>query len=384
MREELRTMQPKARIGILGICLALGWTSLTGAAQPVAADQVRQLDIVQTLAKPKDGKAEGEATLSSYLLVYFKDETHSLHFAVSTDGYHFTDVNNGQPVLNGRDIAEQKGIRDPHIVRGPDNAFYLAMTDLHIFAKREGLRDTEWERPDETYGWGNNHAMIFMKSYDLIHWSHAIVPVDRLFKSTANIGAAWAPETIYDPQKRKMMVYFTTRNGKETDHMVYSYADDAFTTLVTEPKNLFTYPKVRISTIDGDITKIGDTYHLFYVAHDRPGYLRQATSARINGGYVFNPAKIDPETVGTEAPNLWRRHGTNTYVLMYDVFGAKPVNTMGFSETEDFVHFRNLGHFNDPGSPMKATNFVQPKHGAVIPISNEELDRLRQYFTPKG
>ncbi|WP_260928280.1 glycoside hydrolase family 43 protein [Novosphingobium sp. 9] len=315
----------------------------------------------------------------SYLLVYFKDEDHSLHFAVSPDGYTFTDVNGGTAVLSGRDIAEQKGIRDPHISRGPDGAFYIAMTDLHIYAQREGLRDTEWQRPADKWGWGNNRALIFMKSYDLIHWTHHIVRIDKLFPETTNIGTAWAPETIYDPARRRMMVYYTTHDFAQTDHMVYSYADPDFTTLTDVPKSLFTYPKAGINTIDGDITKVGDKYHLFYVAHDKPGHLRQAISTSINGGYAYDPTPVDPEKVGTEAPTLWRRAGTSTYVLMYDVFGAKP-NNMGFSETTDFVHFRNLGRFNDPGSPMKTTNFTGPKHGAVIAVSPAETKRLLDYF----
>src|SRR4051812_15934131 len=64
--------------------------------------------------------------LAAYLFVYFKDDDHSLHFALSSDGYSFADVNDGRAVMKGEDIAEQKGIRDPHITRGPDNAFYLA------------------------------------------------------------------------------------------------------------------------------------------------------------------------------------------------------------------------------------------------------------------
>ncbi|PZR03029.1 MAG: beta-xylosidase, partial [Archangium gephyra] len=228
----------------------------------------KQLDIVETIT-PGAAPAP-EAEQSAYLFAYFKDETHSLHFAVSSDGYSFTDVNNGEPVLLGRDIAEQKGIRDPHIMRGPDGAFYLAMTDLHIFGERDGVRTTRWERPAEAFGWGNNRAMIFMKSFDLVHWTHHIVRVDRLFPETAKIGTAWAPEMIYDPAAKKIMVYYSTRDGTDTDHMVYTHADDAFTTLTAPPKPLFTYPKAKISTIDGDITKIGDKYHLFYVAHDKP------------------------------------------------------------------------------------------------------------------
>jgi hypothetical protein len=179
------------------------------------------------------------------------------------------------------------------------------------------------------------------------------------------------------------MVYFTTRFKKGRNFMVYSYPDEAFTTLETTPKQLFTYPTADKSTIDGDITKVGDKYHLFYVAHDTPGGLRHAVSDKINEGYRYESQKVDPETVACEAPTLGRRVGSDTYVLMYDVFGTNP-NNMGFSETSDFVHFKNLGRFNEPGSPMKATNFSGPKHGAVMPVTVEELKRLRAYFADTG
>ncbi|TCU49285.1 hypothetical protein EDF58_1305 [Novosphingobium sp. PhB57] len=166
---------------------ALGAPGTLGMAQPGGGVPEKQLQIVQGLADQKASPVPSASALTAYLLVYFKDETHSLHIAVSRDGYSFTDVNGGKPVLDGRDIAEQKGIRDPHIMRGPDGAFYLSMTDLHINAQREGLRETEWERPKETYGWGNNRSLIFMKSCDLIHWTHAIVPVDKLFSETSRV-----------------------------------------------------------------------------------------------------------------------------------------------------------------------------------------------------
>ena len=74
-------------------------------------------------AQPK-GKTShtipSEKDMGAYLMVYFTDPTHSLFMAVSRDGYSFTAVNNGQPVIAGDTIAEQRGIRDPHIYRGPD------------------------------------------------------------------------------------------------------------------------------------------------------------------------------------------------------------------------------------------------------------------------
>ena len=102
-------------------------------------------------AQQKQNLSEKE--MGAYLFVFFSDPTHSLFMATSRDGYSFTAVNDGQPVIAGDSIAEQRGIRDPHISRGPDGSFYLCMTDLHIFAQREGLRDTEWERDGAKYGW---------------------------------------------------------------------------------------------------------------------------------------------------------------------------------------------------------------------------------------
>ena len=98
---------------------------------------------------------------------------------------------------------------------------------------------------------------------------------------------------------------------------------------------------------------------------------------KIEGGYVYDPAKYDPERVATEAPNVWKRHGTDTYVLMYDVYRGKP-HTLGFSETTDFVHFKDLGHFNR--GVMKSVNFALPKHGAVISLTLPEAQALAAHW----
>lgn len=374
-------MKRALQLTFLAICALLA-TASAGAATETGHTP-KLLQIVKNIAPLANAKAPEEKELAAYLFVYFKDETHSIYFATSTDGYSFTDINGAEPILLSKDVSEQKGVRDPHIMRGPDNAFYMSMTDLHIFAQKAGLRSTEWERPQEQYGWGNNRALILMKSYDLIHWTHSLVHVGELFPAYADIGAAWAPQTIFDKEQNKLMVYFTTRLKSGHDYMVYSYVDNAYTTLATEPKRLFTYPDATKSTIDGDITKVGDQYHLYYVAHDKPGGLRHAVSNKINEGYQFDAAKVDPENVSCEAPMLWRRLGSDKYVLMYDVFGANP-NNMGFSETSDFVNYKNLGRFNDQGSSMKATNFSGPKHGAIMPITAEELKHLKAYFASKG
>lgn len=99
-------------------------------------------------------------------------------------------------LISGDTIAQQKGIRDPHIFRGPDGAFYLSMTDLNIYAKKAGYRTTDWGRDGKAFGWGNNRALVLMKSFDLIHWTRANIRFDELDPSLADIGCVWAQETI--------------------------------------------------------------------------------------------------------------------------------------------------------------------------------------------
>lgn len=325
--------------------------------------------IVPALEKPGDGHRSEKKDMAGYLLVYFKDQTQSAYLAISRDGYVFTDVNGGEPVFDGTLLAEQKGVRDPHIARGPDGAFYLAMTDLHIFGQRAGHRTTQWERPQEEYGWGNNRAIVLMKSYDLIHWTHSDFRVDKAFPELGDIGCSWAPQTIYDETEGRMMVYFTIRVGNGDCHMYYSYTDDAFTKLETRPERLF-----EGEGIDGDISRAEGKYHLFYVSDAK---IFHAASDKINKGYISDSQRIDPEKVSTEAPNVFKRLGTDTWVLMYDVYGARP-NNMGFSETTDFVSYKDLGHFNE--GVMKTTNFTGPKHGAVIHITLDELKTIAEYW----
>ena len=159
----------------------------TPQAGPAAPARPTGIVISPAIEKPPGARLLEEKDMAGYLLVYFKDQTQSAYLAISRDGYTFTDVNGGQPIFDGALLAEQKGVRDPHITRGPDGAFYLAMTDLHIFGQRAGFRTTQWERPEEQYGWGNNRAIVLMKSWDLIHWTHSDFRVDKAFPGLGDI-----------------------------------------------------------------------------------------------------------------------------------------------------------------------------------------------------
>ena len=330
-----------------------------------------------TAAKPK--RALTEKDMGAYLFTFFSDPTHGLFMAISYDGYTFTAVNNAEPIISGDSIAEQHGIRDPHIYRAPNGKFYIAMTDLHIFGKQKGIRTTQWERPDE-FGWGNNRGLVLMASEDLIHWTHHVARIDKLFPERfGEIGCAWAPQTIWDPEVGKPMVYFTIRQhaGGRTK-LYYSYADEAFTTLETEPQLLFEYPDTTIQVLDADICPMPDgRYFMTYVSQENPGGIKYMISDRINHFDDYHAEQIDTERTGCEAPNVWKRIGENKWVIMYDIYTIHP-NNFGFVETSDFKTFSPLGRFGE--GKMKLTNFVSPKHGSVIHITKAEAKRLENYW----
>lgn len=323
-----------------------------------------------------DTTAPYEDDLAAYLLVYFKDDTHSIHFALSSDGYRFTDVNSGEPVIDGAQIAEQKGVRDPYLMRGPDGVFYMAATDLHIFGKEAGHRTTQWQRDGERYGWGNNRALVLLKSTDLIDWDHTVLRVDQAYPQLSDISSTWAPELIYDHDRGAIMLYYSSRSPGVRDRIYYCYLDDDFSKMVTAPEPLFEYPTEH-TTIDGDITRVRDKFHLFYVPHDGTPGVKQAVSDRINGGYVYDAAWYDTVDTSCEAPNVWQRLGQDKWVLMYDIYGTRPHN-FGFRETTDFKTFTDLGRFND--GPMKSTNFTSPKHGSVTHLTKAEADQLAEHW----
>jgi hypothetical protein len=342
--------------------------------------QVLLLMVAALTVLPAAGKKRvpKEKDMGAYLMVYHKDADHGLHMAISYDGFNWTSLNDDKPVIAGDTIAMQKGIRDPHIFRAPNGTFYLAMTDLHIYAQKAGYRDTEWERDGKKFGWGNNKGLVLMKSDDLIHWSRANIDFSQMAPDLHDIGCVWAPETAWDYQKNKLMIYYTMRHGVKMCKLYYSYVNDDFNTVETLPEVLFTYPKEDKEAIDGDICYTPDgMYRLMYCSHDGTAGVKQATSTSITGPWTYIDDYCDFEKPGCEAPHVFKLIGEQRWILMYDCYRRNPHN-FGFAETSDFKTFKDLGHFDS--GVMKRTNFSEQKHGAVCWLTKKEARRLEKYW----
>lgn len=332
---------------------------------------------------------------SGYVMVYHKDSDHGFYMAYSYDGYKWTSVNGDSPVMAGDTIAEQKGIRDPYIFRGSDGGFCVAMTDLHVFGQRDGIRATQWERPAQ-YGWGNNRGLVLLKSFDLIHWTRVNLDFTRLTCPTgevdldgtpipwSEVGCVWAPEMTIDDTNGKIMMHFTTRFRNGRNVIYYVYMNDDFTEMISDPKFLFGSVKdekgnFRFNMIDSDIIKVDGTYHLFASQH---GFGKHATSNCITGPYTLDTLYSDNEPLRHEAPCIWKRGGEKRWVLMYDNYSKSPTN-FGFAETTDFKTFTSIGHFDEPGCKMTRTNFSEQKHGAVVAATRKEIEKLVEYWKKK-
>lgn len=349
--------------------------------------------VCMTNGSVKAAKGRRPLKMAGYVMVYHKDADHGLHMAYSWDGYTWTAFNDDKPIMAGDTIAEQKGIRDPFIFRGPDGGICVAMTDLHVFGQRDGIRTTQWERDGKKYDWGNNRGLVLLKSFDMINWKRTNLDFTKLTSPTGHkdaegrpmpwseVGCVWAPEMFLDDQGRIMM-HFTTRFGRSRNSIYFCYMNDDFDTMTNEPQFLFGAERdengnLRFNMIDSDIVKVGDTYHMFAVQHGR---MKHATSSSLLGPYTIDPQYNDGEDKPHEAPNVWKMIGSDDYIMMFDNYSREPHN-FGFLRTSDFKHFEKIGYFDEPDSPMRRTNFSEQKHGAVIQVTRSELKKLIKYWS---
>ncbi|HCM19589.1 MAG TPA: hypothetical protein DIC46_02205, partial [Porphyromonadaceae bacterium] len=180
-----------------------------------------------------------EDTYAGYLFAYFTGNNvdgEAVRYAVSYDGYNYYALNENRPVIDSKKISSTGGVRDPHILRGQDGrTFYMVLTDMTA-----------------SKGWDSNRAMVLLKSSDLIHWTSSIINIQQKYSGQEDLKRVWAPQTIFDPEAGKYMVYWSMKHGDGPDIIYYAYANEQFTGLEGEPEPLF-LPQNGKSCIDGDI-----------------------------------------------------------------------------------------------------------------------------------
>ncbi|MEJ2881583.1 family 43 glycosylhydrolase [Pedobacter sp. GR22-6] len=294
---------------------------------------------------------------TAYLFTYFTGNTgaeEAIRFALSSDGYTYRALNGDQPVISSSVISSTGGVRDPHILRGADGkTFYMVVTDM-VSAK----------------GWDSNRAMVLLKSTDLVNWTSSIVNIQKRFPNQENLLRVWAPQTIYDKEAGKYMIYWSMKHGSSPDIIYWAYANKDFTDLETEPKQLFFSP-TNGPCIDGDIIFDQGKYHLFYKTEDSEKGIRVAVSDKLKEGYVMRPGTVQQTKDPVEGAGVFKLNNGEGYILMYDVYTK---GRYQFTKTKDLKNFTVVDH------DVKM-NF-HPRHGTVLPITTAEVTALlKKWYT---
>lgn len=327
----------------------------------------KQVTLTATLIK---GEEKGSRTFevwiaekenrSSYLFAYFTGNDASgeqIRFSVSNDGYNYTSLNNGQPIISSDTISIKKGVRDPHILRSEDgNTFYMVVTDMK-----------------SSEGWNSNRGMVLLKSNDLVNWTHSTVHFPTKWPATwGNVLRVWAPQTIFDPVEGKYMVYFSLYTGDATapyDKIYYCYANEDFTDLIGDPKLLFDR---GTATIDGDIVlnEVDNLYYMFF-KNEALGGISQVASATLTApiGQELGTQWSEPSlplqqtTKAVEGSAVFRLTNTNKWVLMYDCYTNGHYQFCSSTNLKDFKFIQD--NYN-----------ISARHGTTVAISSEETARL--------
>lgn len=293
-----------------------------------------------------------EKDMAAYLFVYFTGNSideEAIRFAVSTDGYNYYALNGNKPVLSSSEISSTGGVRDPHILRSEDGTtFYMVATDM-VSAN----------------GWDSNRAFVMLKSTDLVHWTHSIVNIQKRYPGQEKLKRVWAPQTVYDHEAGRYMVYWSMKYGNGPDVIYYAYANDDFTDITGEPHPLFV-PKDKKSCIDGDIVYKDGTYHLFYKTEGHGNGIKTATTRSLTSGqWTEYPDYKQQTEQAVEGAGTFKLIGRDKYILMYDVYMN---GRYQFTETTDLQHFKVI----DSDVSMD----FHPRHGTIMPITAAELRRL--------
>ena len=298
---------------------------------------------------------------SAYLFVYFTGNQMSeeaVCMAVSLDGYNYRALNGNRPILDSRQISSTGGVRDPHILRSEDGKyFYMVVTDMVC-----------------GNGWDSNRAMVLLKSKDLVNWSSSVVNIQKKYPDQGDLKRVWAPQTIYDKEAGKYLVYWSMKYGNGADIIYYAYANKYFTDIEGTPKTLF-LPKNGKSCIDGDIIYKDGVYHLFYKTEGDGNGIKAATTSSLTSGKWEESDDYKQQTKeAVEGSGIFPLIGTDKYILMYDVYMKGKYQ---FTETTDLENFKVI----DNAISMD----FHPRHGTVIPITQKELQRLyKAYGKPEG
>lgn len=278
-----------------------------------------------------------------------------LHIALSTDGRHWTALNDNKPVW-------EHHMRDPYVRRGPDGLWRILSTGDGKAADREK----------------SGPSCLYVTSKDLIEWKvEGYLPLMKGIRNEKGELARniWAPEWFYDNATGEYMLLWSSsyeNAGWKKSRLWYCKTRDW--KQFTPARPLFEPP---YSVIDGTLIEHEGTYYLFHKEEEfgkltgERRAIRLATSKRLEGPYEIiegplNEGQIVP--VITEGPTVIADAESLGWLLYYDYCMA---DRFGLSYSPDLLDWSVV---EDTAFPAEA------RHGCVSMLSPEEARKLLEAY----
>jgi len=277
-----------------------------------------------------------------YMFSTFREPAdEGLYLAYSYDGYIWNDL--GGPWL-APEVGNQKVMRDPSVVKGPDGIFHMVWTS----------------------SWRGDLGFGYASSKDLVNWSEEqFIPVMAYDTSTVNV---WAPELFYDDEKDEYIIIWASTipykfekgiEEERNNHRMYYTITKDFKTF--SDAQLYLDP--GFSVIDCVIVKRGkDDYVLVLKDNTRPERDIKVAFGTSPFGPWENISKPFTDQF-TEGPTVLRLG--NEWLIYYDSYRKKIYSTQ---KTTDFKTFTDIS---------TEVSFPEGhKHGTVFKVDEEVLTNL--------
>ena len=309
--------------------------------------------LLATTLSPLHAKVYKQA----YVFTYFNGNGEDgLHLAYSHNGLNWHALNKGKSFLRPQ-VGQDKLMRDPCIIPGPDGRFHMVWT---VSWKEKGI--------------GYAH------SRDLIHWSaQQFIPVmehEPIAKNT------WAPELFYDEATEQYLIFWaTTIPGRfpETDnqsnqgppnpgnnHRMYYVTTKDFKTF-SETKIFYNH---GFNVIDATLIAAQGRYVMFLKDESNRPFtpqknVKMAFSDRAEGPYTPASQPITGD-YWCEGPTVIKIG--NAWQVYFDKYRK---HQYGALRSTDLKTWEDISE--------QITHPQDMRHGTVVEVSRTLLQKLMAY-----
>lgn len=306
--------------------------------------------------------------MKNYLFVHFRETTspegEQVYFALSRDGFTWTALNDGKPILWA--YYGDRGVRDMTIVRDRNTGrFHIFATDLSLSYGMRGRYAHSWENI-RRHG---SRALAHWQSDDLIRWTEEeLIPL-----GDEDFGCLWAPDVIWDAENEEYLLHWSSahRSNDYGPMAIYCSRTKDFVHF-SAPELL--YRKENGPVIDSAMIEENGKYYMFLKSEHSPANLILVRGDHAHGPFervpAFDEAMAGIESGLYEAPTAVKLDD-GRWCLFIDFYGAR-------GAAQGYVPF--------VATSMEKADFVRSdaafsfpygfKHGTILSITPEEYDRM--------